>query len=200
MFGNWGFGDPEYLADGFYQSTGFGFVEVPSWDPSTEPCVYGFLHPDMGFLDPQILLGPTRYPDNGGVVCAISGPWTSLTAGSFVIRIRDELGTLLPSSSRGCAAPEPPLAGPGDVLVPGPYDNQLQFCLPSAPPGVYDILVYNAASGALLFTYQSVLVVVRRSRVPESWRMRNGAFPEFFAVGPRSAIMETLLGGLAAPE
>jgi len=200
MFGNWGFGDPDYAADGFYQSTGFGFVEVPGWDPDTEPCVYGFLHPDMGFLDPQILLGDSRYPDNGGVVCAISGPWTSLTASAFVIRLQDELGNLLPSSSRGCPAPEPPAAGPGDRLVPGPYDNQLQFVLPSAPPGVYDILVYNQATGSLLYTYAAVLVVVRRGRVPESWRMRNGSFPEFFATGPRSVIMETLLGGFAAPE
>lgn len=195
MFGNWGFGDPNYEADGFYGSSGFGFAQVPSWDPDTDPCIYGFLHPDMGFLAPVIVLGEGRWPDNGGAVMRLTGPWTTLGAQAFRVKLRNQLNVSSPAA--GCQSAEP---GEGTAITVDPDVGQLLFCLPALPPGIYDVLVYDADTGSELLSYTAAVVIVRRGRNPMTWAMRNGLLPAFFRAGARSAIMETQLGGLRAPE
>jgi hypothetical protein len=136
-------------------------------------------------------MGDIWYPDDGGDIIPISGPW----AGSpmyFRVRVRHVAsGTIYPNDSTksllGLPGARP---GSGETLLVYP-DGTLRFALCPLQLGTYDILVYYGPSfTASPYVIEDAFEIVYRHLCRESWNIRRKFPKHWFGANPRSLTTE----------
>lgn len=171
-------------------ANGFGHPDVD--DQDTTPANFGFGDPSDGYATPIVIVGGGPwYPDDGGSILTISGPWSYSWGVPLRVRVVHQgSGTVYPNDATkplgGMRSPKP---GVG-VDLPVREDGKVQFCLCPLPVGDYDVQVFYGPSFSSGATLAGAFTVVYRHLSRESWTMRRGLPAHWRGAGPRSIVTE----------
>lgn len=178
-FFDWGFGDPEPSSWGAVGAD-FGFGDPPQ--------------PDMAVVPYIVPVAPDQpFPDDGGVLCTLEASWANAlpsALGPYRVRLIDAVGQYWPDAA-GCYSA---LQGQGPKCQTNLGKTALRFAIPPVPPGVYDIEVAWGPDYGDSVKMVKGLRIVLRGRNLYVRNLRSQNFPKPFAVGARSAMMESIVG------
>lgn len=207
----WGFGHPsEFLGDTEpYGVMGFGDPSnLLAANQDTTPAIMGFGAPYDDYLSPSGVVGQgiqagtpdglPWFPDNGGEMLFLSGPWAGNPESFRVKVVNRDTGISYPNdptkSLLGMRGIRP---GSGvDLHVRG--DGLIACSLCPLPPGVYDVRVLFGPGYAQAYVIEEAFRVVYRYYSREAWSIRSSVPAHWHGMGPRSIQAEPPVGANSA--
>lgn len=195
----WGAGSPSSVPGGSsaYFDWGAG-APTPAAGPAL-PLDYGAGDPSQALLVAYIIpiAADHAFPDDGGELVVLKGNWSvsiPTALGPYRVQLQDSFTSAYyppTTEALGCYSG---LAGKGIDCEVDINQEELRFALPTAPPGVYDVIISYGPSFGYSFTISKGLRIIRRGRVPAAWRLRGRLPPSYIGSGPRDGAQETLQG------